>query len=288
MNKLIICIVAIFLSGCLSSVSTDLVKTEGLKNKDQAKSILKKSLVAQGWNTISKFETYEVIANNYWKGTIGKIGTVWPDADINLNLKYAIGTFDGQVTYLNSKSKGEIHGLQSWQSYEIAPGKKLVKFKTKLDKKVAFGLSAFQYFFELTSRMNQLDLITYAGEKQFNGKTYSLVFATWDKLKTHRQHDQYLLWINKETFMLEYCEFTVHDPLMIGGRLATNTIHFSNFQEVQGVQIPFELKINVGKPTTKSKKFVHKLSVEAFKFDTFPIDVLYPNKNLQRIGDSKN
>lgn len=222
----------------MSSVSTGLVKTEGLKNKDQAKSILKKSLAAQGRNNISKFDTYEVVANNYWKGIAGKIGTIWPAVDIDLNLKYAIGTFDGQVTYLNSKSIGETHGLQSWQSYEIVPETKLVKFKTKLDKKVAFGLSAFQYFFELTSRMNQLDLITYAGERQFNGKTYSLVFATWDKLKTHRQHDQYLLWINKETLLLEYCEFTVHDPVMIGGGLATNTIHFSNFQEIQGVKFP--------------------------------------------------
>jgi hypothetical protein len=202
-------------------------------------------------------------------------------------LKYATGTFDSQVEFIDGKKKGEKRGLQSWNYYVIPAGDSIAKFKKKPHARTEFGLAAFHYFFELVDRLRKVDLITYAGEKEFNGKTYELVFVTWGKLKTHKKHDQYMLWINKQTSLLEYCEFTIHDSFLPGGNTIPGSIEFTSLKEINGVKIPFEQYVYIGSPKKKHSKYLHKLTVTDFKFDSFDLEELYPNKDLKRNGDNK-
>jgi hypothetical protein len=235
-----------------------------------------------GFNGIH--QVYQVVMNDDWRGLAGKIGTMWPSQNIDLDLKYAVGTFDGQVEFLSGKRKGDKVGLQSWELYEVQNDS--ITFSEKSDKKMVFALTATQYFMELVGRLRNAELITYAGEKKFNGETYDLVFVTWEKLKKHKKDDQYLLWINKETGLAEYCEYTVRD-IAFPGSLFTTCIAFSDYKDIEGVKIPFKQYVCNGGPSTNLVKYLHRFKLKYFTFDSFPEKVLYPNKEMEIFGDYK-
>jgi hypothetical protein len=278
-----ICI-TFLLGSCYSSVATRLVKSEGLGNQIKGKNILQIAWTAQGMDLMQEHEVYSVKMNDHWRGLTGKIGTMWPDNDIDLSLKFAVGTFDGQVEFLSGKRKGDKVGLQSWELYEIDNDS--VVFAKKNDKKLVFALTATQYFMELVGRLKNAELVTYAGEKKFNGKVYDLVFVTWGKIRKHKKDDQYLLWINKETGLLEYCEYTVRD-ISFPGSLFTACIAYSDFRDIEGVKIPFKQYVFNGGPNTNLDKYLHRFALRSFTFDSFPKKELYPNGNMERLGDAK-
>lgn len=288
MKKLIwLASISLLFVGCLSSVNNNLVKkSEAEKSKEKAISILNSAWETHGLNKLSSKQVYEITAINNWRGLTGKIGTVWPEPNQKLKLQYAVGTFDSKVTFLDGKKAGEQRGLQSWEYYTIPKGDSIPVFKKKAHKKTEFGLAAFQYFFELMDRLKKVEIIRYGGEKEFNGKKYDLVFVTWHKVKTHGKHDQYMMWINKETKMMDYCHFTVHS-IAFPGNVVTNSIEFTNYKTIDGIKIPFEQIIYTGRPKVNQSKYLHKLVVSDFKFDSFKKEILYPNKDLVSKGDSK-
>jgi hypothetical protein len=149
-----------------------------------------------------------------------------------------------------------------------------------------FALTATQYFMELVGRLRNAELITYAGEKKFNKKTYDLVFVKWGELKKHKKDDQYLLWINKETGLTEYCEYTVRD-IAFPGSLITACIAFSDFRDVKGFKVPFEQYLFSGVPSSKMEKYLHRFELKSFAFDSFSKTELYPNDKMETFGDSK-
>ena len=287
MKKLVsIFVVALISVGFLSSVSNKTVKKEKLTQKEKALAILDKAWKAHGLDSITSKKVYEVTATDDWPGLTGKMGKLWPIQKQKMKLQYAVGTFDSRVTFLDGKKEGEQRGLQAWNYYVIKKGDSIPQFKKKAHEKTEFGLAAFQYFFELIDRLKKVDLIAYGGEKEFNGKKYDLVFVTWHKLKKHNKHDQYMMWINQETRMMDYCHFTVHGTAF-PGNIVTGSIEFTNFKNIEGAQIPFEQIIYIGSPKTDQAKYLHKLTLESFKFDSFDKDLLYPKKDLKSMGDSK-
>ena len=281
-----ILLLSIALSSCLSSVSNKIVKQERMTKKEKALAILNRAWLTHGMDQMSKKKVYEVIATNHWKGIQGKFGKLWPNQKQLMKLQYAVGTFDSKVTFLNGKKQGEERGLQAWKYYVKEKGDSVLEFKKKTHRKTQFGLAAFHYFFELLDRLKKVDLIAYAGEKTFNGNQYELVFITWEKLEKHPEHDQYVLWINKKTNMMDYVHFTVHDT-PFPGNMVTGSVEFTQFKTIEGVKIPFEQIVYVGDPKANQNKYLHKLTVNDFKFDAFDKQVLYPKKELISIGDSK-
>lgn len=276
---------ALILASCVSSVSTKTVKREGLSQADKGRAILDKAWEAQGMATLKDHSTYEVLATDHWKGAMGKMAKMWKDNETDLHLKYAIGTFDSQVTMKSGKEQGLTAGLQSWKYYEKEAAGDVEFMKTNAKKE--FGLTAYQYFFELTDRLRTAPLITYAGEKEFKGNTYDLVFITWQKLKKHMAHDQYTVWVNRNTGMMEYCEFTIHDPFLPGGAMIPGSIEFADMRDVDGIQISFTQYIYAGSPKEDQDKYLHRLTLDDFKWDSFDVTDLRPDPAVTTMGDEK-
>ena len=215
------------------------------------------------------------------------MGKVWPDATIDIRLQYAIGTFDSQVTFHSGKREGAKAGLQSWKYYEQEPGAKL-KF-ADYNKRIAFGLSAYQYFFELLDRLKKAPIISYAGEHTFKGQHYDQVFVSWEKTEPHQQHDQYVLWINRESGMLDFALYTLRENFlkMPGSKAFYGSIQFKDWRPVDGILMPHTQLVYLNSPKEKEHKHLHKLTVSEFTFDNFSLEELYPDPELERIGDDK-
>lgn len=279
----------LFLQSCsLADLRTEKLEETGPTPAEQqkGKELLEEAWKVHGQDKLSSFETYEVIAQDHWKGLLGSFGNVWPVNQTDMRLRFAVGSFDSQVKIIEGKKEGWMAGLQSWKYYE-GKTEAAIEFKNKPDDRVKFGLSAYQYFFELADRLRKAPIITFAGEHTFKDNSYDIVFVSWETTEPHQGHDQYRLWINKNSKVIEYTEYTVRENYLPGAKHLYGSIHFTDYRDIDGVKIPFKQAVFLNAPSENDNKYVHQLSIQSFKFDAFEKEKLYLNPDLDPIGDAK-
>tara|TARA_R110002072_G_scaffold99364_11_gene218589 strand:- start:465 stop:1352 length:888 start_codon:yes stop_codon:yes gene_type:complete len=279
----------IFFQSCAADIRTPLIKKEGIQTENiiRGKEILHKAWIAQGFDKLKDHSTYSFIAEDVWKGAIGRFSKVWPDSKLQMQFKYRTGTFDGQVAFIDGSRKGEKVGLQNWNYYEIDADKDTV-FQ-EANKKIKFGLAAYQYFGEMLDRLRQAPIISYAGEGELRGEKYDLVFCTWNKPEPHKEADQYIAWINQSNGLLEFTQYTIREDILNlpGSKAAYGGVEFSNFKKVDGILIPFVHTVYAFKLKEKQSKNLHQLVIKSFEFDSFDKSELELNPSLSESGNFK-
>lgn len=262
--------------------------TQAVESEAKGKAVMQKAWLAHGVDSLNTHEVYQFTAVDHWKGMMAGMGKLWPQKKTALTLKYAPNTFDAQVEFLDGATKGLIAGLQSWNYYEKQPGGD-INFKVAPNDRYRFGMAAFQYFTEMVGRLSHAQLIRYAGEETFNGENYHLVFVTWGSLEGNKDHDQYLLYINQRTNMLEYATYTIRDNYlkMPGSGMFYGTMGFNDYRDVQGYKVPFEQNVFLFGPKENNENYLHRLTLSSFSFDNFDRSVLYPDPDIKAIGDAK-
>lgn len=287
---LTIAISLIFLQSCgIYDLRTKELKKNGLQaeNIKKGKMILETAWLKHGMDKLSNFKTYSFHGSDTWKGPLGKFGKVWKDNNSELDFKFRINSFDGQVTFLDGKDKGTSSGLQNWNYYDVVNNKAV--FSDKDDKKnerKVFGIAAYQYFSEMIDRLKNAPIISYAGEDELRGNKYHLVICTWDKLEPHLEHDQYMAWVNKESGLMEFVQYTIRESYLKppGYKKIGGGIKFADFKEIDGVLVPHRQIIYALKLRKNRKKNLHELYIKNFEFDKFDETELQVDKN-KPLGD---
>ena len=114
----------------------------------------------------------------------------------------------------------------------------------KESKEIKFWLPTTEYFIELPLRMQEATVVGYTGEMTHGGRRYDLVFVSWGSAEPQKTVDQYLLWIDHETSLLAFVQFTVRDQ----GKFFKGGMEYGNYHDLDGVKVPFSLatKDNLG------------------------------------------
>lgn len=264
----------VLLSGCgVYDYRNDVVKagiTENLEKK--GKNILREMEKAHGLHLYQEKENARFYLQDEWRpGILKTFGMPWSESNEKLQLDYLIGTNDIRLTFLENIHRGEVWGLQNWACYKEVENE--VSFKQK--NKLKFWLPTVQYFMEMPFVIGTADIISYAGTEKFDGKTYDLVFISWGKSEPQRKIDQYVLWINQETKLLDMAQFTVRDqhPLING------TMHYNDYRNVNGIMISFNQI--AARKMGQTDKYLHKFTVSDVVFDTtIPKEKFYPNASI--------
>lgn len=223
-----------------------------------------------GYKAWQQYRTQEVRFTDAWQAQ-----SWWPTPKQELLLKSIAGTFTAQATLLDGPHVGEKLGIQNWKSYRQGTDGELT-FEPAVEELTVqnFYIPSLQYFNELPFRLLGADLVAYGGERIYRGRTYDLLLATWGSLEPNEQHDQYLLWIDRETGLLAICQYTVREIMMA----VTGTIHFEDYREVQGVYFPFKQTVILPAPENTlyplDDYFFHQSVVSSVSFDTFEPEVL--------------
>ena len=278
--SVILFICTFFFQSCLHDVRPRMLKREGITeaNTLKGKQILDKVWKKQGGDKFEERNVYSFQGFDTWKKSkLGKTGKLWPDYKTTLEFKFQVDTLDGQLTFIDGERKGTIAGIYNSNYYEITNGKTDFQDRdAKSNRRTVFALFHIQYFFELLSRLRQAPIISYAGSNEFNDKQYDLIFCTWGKPKPHLEHDQYLLWINKETGLMDYAEYSVREPYVKppGYKMIGGNIEYSDYREIEGVWISHNQIVYPFKKKTNQNKFIHKLKISDFQFDNFDVEEL--------------
>jgi hypothetical protein len=288
----ILFISSFLLQGCIYDLRTKSIKKEGITeaNIKKGKEILESAWKKQGYDKLKDHQTYSFHGSDTWKGLLGRMGQIWPELKSELDFKYQIGTFDGQVTFKDGEEKGNIAGLQNWNFYEIINSDTTFKDKNhKKNQRKVFGLAAFQYFTEMIDRIKDAPIISYAGEDEIRGQKYDLVFCTWESAEPHMEHDQYLAWINKKTELIDFTQYTIRESYLKppGYKMIGGGVEFTRFKAIDGIMIPHEQLVYAIKLRKKQKKNLHRLIISGFEFDGFDVEELRIDRNIETGGNFK-
>jgi hypothetical protein len=263
------------LCGCtsLSDIRTEYVKKNGASRGsiERGKKLLAEVEEATGgkehW---LKLKTMQVDFSDEWPGFFARVfGSPWNDKVQALRLHSLLGGDNGFLELLDEKSNEKVWGLQNWMAYERKSLTAPAVFNENKD--IRFWIPTIKYFLEFPFRISEAQIVTYAGETTDDSKTFELVFATWETFEPNSKFDQYLLWINSETKLIERIQYTVRD---IFG-FVKGAMLFQDYQTVNGITFPMLLK-SVDN-FSKDPANLHTFKVEKVQFNVnYPDESFFP------------
>lgn len=193
---------------------------------------------------------------DWYEDKFGRAG--WDTLPQQFQMTSILGTDDCEFTLLNGKNKGQTWGVTDWNSYQKKEdGTKQFIENEKYEHKLIYK----NYWFQLPFRISEAPIIAYGGEATAYGKTYDLLYATWGSEAANSQYDQYLMYIDQETRMIEWLQFTLRENFVF----VQITAQFTDFKKVNGITCPFSQYITFGKTGEDNPK-VHENRYQWIQF----------------------
>ncbi|HSF15730.1 MAG TPA: hypothetical protein VLK65_09260 [Vicinamibacteria bacterium] len=248
-----------------------------------------------GLSAFRRHVTMETVSRDRWPSG----AAWWPENEQRFRAQALLGTFTSRVELLDGPAEGELWGLQAWAPYKKKGAGASPTFIEEDDGALTFYLPTLQYFNELPFRLLNATVVRDGGTAGHRGRRYDLVFVTWGRPEPQPDLDQYVLWIDRETGLLAKARYTVREavPRMPPSQqrlfrpLVAGTIHFEDYREIEGVQVPFTQTITLPPPELTryplSEHFFHRLTIEEAAFDTVSREDLLPDPSRGEPGDRK-
>lgn len=249
----------------------------------QGRQLLARAAKAHGVSAWRAAKTIRYEMNDHWMGLLGRLGNPWPDSQLKVRLEYRLGSFDGRATFLSGDEKGTTWGLQTWRTY-VATAGEAPRFKDNKDAR--FILPAAQYLLEFPFRAQSIELVAYAGPRTIDGTSYETVFATWRSFDKSKKHDQYLVYINPSTHMIEKVEYTIRE---FAG-FAKGAIHYQEFKDFSGLKLPMRQIVNgAASDQADPTDCVHVMTIDpsTVQLDAVAMSEFVVDPKLALLGDEK-
>jgi len=242
-NALLTNILILLMVGCqYAKVSTDHMSADVNGDELKGRKLLEESVVAMGYDKFDTIQSYKADALFDWHFPWGIMPmNPLPGAKGNkVRFRFLPDSFDGQVEHLEGRKSGDIYGLQSWTFYELEGE----KYQMSKSPRREWGLATYHYLLEGPFRLLKADIIQYAGQADYNGITYDLVFATWSKREPHKEHDQWLFYINPDTKMVDLVNATIREYFLpFPKNMAEGTVLYKRKRHESGIFFPEEMTI---------------------------------------------
>ncbi len=271
------------LTGCISDIRPEGLKALARPNaqaEQRGRAMMKRAAELHGLGTWRSIQTYTVTMRDQWKGFLPRLLKPWPEADAHMRMSFRAGSFDARTEFLSGTKKGTIWGMQSWQTYEIAPGKPAV---FRHDDTRAIALAAVQYLFEFHFRDHTRQLVSYAGPETVRGTTYERVFLTWRSMEPSAAFDQYMVYLDSKTGHVRMISFTAREML----NSITGTIHFEDLRDVGGILFPFTQYVTLNAHDDPRTDHTHVRRIEDIVWNTPALETFRVNKSLPLLHDVK-
>lgn len=281
MRPVLLLLPALLGAGCLANLRPDGLPPGRPDPGQEARgrAVLAQMLEAHGGEAWARTKSLELVATDEWRGMFAVLGNPWPEDKVQVDLRYRVGSFDGQAEFLAGDRAGLVWGVQAWRTYTRAPGAAPV-FQEDAD--IRFMLPALQYLFELPIRIQGAELVAYAGDGMLEGRPCDVVLATWGSLDGHRGADQFVLYVDRETHRLLKAHYTVRD---FAG-FAEGAVYYDDYRAVDGVLIPFSQRI-VSAGDDPPDEWIHTVQVSDARTNTVPAEVFVADAALPVLGDVK-
>ncbi len=272
-----------FIAFHITDIRPDSLPKETLsaETSQRARELLDQAAEKHGMSAWQRHSTLEILASDKWFGLMAHSPfNPWEISEQRLQFQFLRGTWSSRIEFLNGPEQGNVWGIQSWQPYKTNSGKQ-PQFEN--DDNIRFYLPTYQYFIEIAFRIGTASIVADIGAGTYQGKNYNRVFATWGSIEAHREHDQYIIWINQDSVLIDRIEYTVRE---FGG-IAAGATNFADYRNIEGVMIPHLLSIRLVMPGGFEKE-AHVLEIERAIWNEVDEALLLPKQELAFEGQSKN
>lgn len=126
-----------------------------------------------------------------------------------------------QITYTYVCSPGNLErssyrSLGTTSNFYISKDEKGIYIEKENEKSYeefgsVFLYRAVQHLIQFPYMMSSADIFEYMGVEIWNNKEYDLIFATWGSREPTLNADQYIIWINQETGLIDRFDATGRD-----------------------------------------------------------------------------
>ena len=228
------------------------------KESDYPKDPLAMKILGESMGAYGGFETWRSIKRtkltyeDSWFGVVGSVFKPWPKSPQRINHSFWNGSFDSKLEFIDGAFNG-----QSWERRDSKSYKNINGTSHEVDYfNIEFFLVTYQYLVELPYRINEIPIIKYYGDTTLMDQSYDLIFGTWKSLEPTEEFDQYILWINKETKLIDYFHYTVR----VFGNGIKGTVNYDDFREIDGIVVPFKQTIT---PLPGKGSVLHQIKIES-------------------------
>ena len=260
-GKLLIAFAALIMTmGC----STAELSTDNLRDQDEqpdlrekAITIFERSLNARGgYNKYKSFECVQLRGTDLWHSSFVRFFT--PVTEQEQEFEVIFATAGGTIKYgfLNGKRKGQYIGLESGKTYRATKDKREFTDSSK----IRVYLEPLTDYFQWPYKLYESPVLLYAGEENIENEAYHLLFASSGGVAASPEHDQYVIYINKKTYHVDYIDFTLRALF----ESYKGTLHYRDFRTVQGLVVPIFIGAS---DTIENKDFVHEFLFSEIQFN---------------------
>jgi len=268
-NLLLVFAALIMTMGCsIADLSTDNVKNQDAQPdlREKAITILERSLNARGGYDIYKsFDSVRLKGADVWHSNFVRLFT--PVTEQEQEFEVIFATAGGTIKYifLNGKRKGQYIGLENGKTYRATKEKREFTDSSK----IRVYLEPLTHYFQWPYKLFESPVLLYAGEENIENESYHLIFASSGGVTASPEHDQYVIYINKKTYHVDYIDFTLRSLF----ESYKGTLHYGDFRTVQGLVVPFFIGAS---DEVENKDFVHE-----FLFSEIQLSSLAMNKQAE-------
>lgn len=259
-GKLFIAFAALIMTmGC----STADLSTDNLRNQDaqpdlreKAITIFERSLSARGgYNTYKSFESVRLRGTDLWHSRFVRFFTPVTEQEQEFDVIFATAGGTIKYIFLNGKRKGQYIGLENGKTYRATKEKR--EFADSSEIRVY--LEPLTDYFQWPYKLYGSPVLLYAGEENIENEAYHLLFASSGGVAASPEHDQYVIYISKKTYHVDYIDFTLRSLF----ESYKGTLHYRDFRTVQGLVVPFFIGAS---DTIENKDFVHEFLFSEIQF----------------------
>jgi hypothetical protein len=269
-GKLFIVFAALVMTmGCSTAdLSTDNLREQDAQPdlREKAITIFERSLNHRGgYNTYKSFESVRLRGADVWHSSFVRFFT--PVTEQEQEFEVIFATAGGTIKYifLNGKRKGQYIGLETGKTYRATKEKREFTDSSK----IRVYLEPLTDYFQWPYKLFESPVLLYVGEENIGNESYHLIFASTGGVTASPEHDQYVIYINKKTYHVDYIDFTLRSLF----ESYKGTLHYGDFRTVQGLVVPFFIGAS---DEVENKDFVHE-----FLFSEIQLSSLAMNKQAE-------
>ena len=237
-------------------------------SRQKAYALLEETMKAQGYDNYEMHKSYEMETINISKSWIASATKIWSEDSAQLKYSISVAENNGKVEYREGEDKGFGAAFVDNQYYEKAIN---ANHYTPADRNKAFifGIEATKFLGEVAKGVKAAEFVAYAGEEEVNGQKYDVVFGTWESVEPNDDFDQYVLYINKDTKLIDRVKLTIRKPYFWapGQKAGYASAIFEDYRDVDGFKLPFKQTVfNFDFKEDVEENYDGRLIVENFRF----------------------
>ncbi|MEM7657139.1 MAG: hypothetical protein AAF399_13480 [Bacteroidota bacterium] len=223
----------------------------------RGKAILEGAMRAHGADKWDQIASYEGEMEDEFYGVMGNVANPHKANPVSVKLTLEPRTYGGMLHFQDQEAKDKAWGLEDGAGYSLNwAGER----SNKRAKDALFWIPTYQYFVEFPARILEADVFRYTGTEDIKGRTCDRVFVSWNQVDPQKEFDQYLVWVDQESHLIQKVEYTVREA----GGFLTGFIMLEEMKDFDGILLP--TRMPVGSSLLKEGKWLHEMRIKGLVF----------------------